>query len=551
MNMCRFLTIVLLLVWNIGRASEAPRALRSAMGSFNSEQLLKDITVLSSTEFEGRAPGTVGEEKTVRYLTEQFRNLGLAPGNPDGSYVQKVPLVGSRAIDPEIAFKVGNQTNVLKFPEQGVIWTKRQVPEVSVRDSELVFVGYGVVAPEYKWDDFKDEDLRGKTLLFLINDPQVPDPRAPESLDERMFRGKAMTYYGRWTYKFEIAAKRGAAAAIIVHETGPAGYPWSVVVDSNSRENFDLKSPDGNAQRCAVEGWVGEEQARKLCAQAGFDFSTLKTNATNKEFRPIPLGVRANLVLKNSMREVDSQNVVARLEGSNSQLKQELVIYTAHWDHLGRDTNLAGDQVFHGALDNASGVAGLLQLARAYRNLPVPPKRSVLFLSVTAEEKGLLGSRYYAQHPLFPIKDTIANINMDGLNPWGKTADIEIIGAGNSTLEDTLAGIAKGQSRIVDPESRPERGYFYRSDQLEFAKVGVPVLYTKTGTNYLGKTPGFGLQKLDEYTSHDYHKVSDQIKPDWDFSGAVEDLQLLFQVGWTVANGQQKPAWKPASEFKK
>ena len=530
-------------------AADPPRVMRQALASVNPENLLRNIRVLASDDFEGRAPGSSGEERTVTYLTEQFRAIGLQPGNPDGTYIQRVPLLGSTAQNPSISFEVRGQRTELAFPDQGVIWSKRQVPEVKVEDSEVVFVGYGVVAPEYKWDDFKDVDVRGKTILVLINDPQVPDSRDPEHLDPSMFKGRAMTYYGRWSYKFELAAKKGAAAAIIVHETGPAGYPWSVVVDSNSRENFDIKNPDQNLNRAAIEGWITLEQARKLCARAGFDFDTFKTNATSKEFRPVTLGIKANFALKNQMREVNSQNVVARLDGSSSKLKDDFVIYTAHWDHLGRDPKLTGDQIFHGALDNASGVAGLLELARAYRKLGSPPKRSILFLSVTAEEKGLLGSRYYAQHPIYVLDQTFADLNMDGLNPWGRTADVEIIGAGNSTMEDLLARAAAEQGRVVHPESRSERGYFYRSDQFEFAKVGVPVLYIKTGTNYIGKPTGFGLQKLDDYTAHDYHKVSDTIKPDWDLSGAVEDLRLLFQVGWTVANGDKRPTWKPGSEF--
>jgi Zn-dependent M28 family amino/carboxypeptidase len=359
-----------------------------------------------------------------------------------------------------------------------------------------------------------------------------------------------MTYYGRWTYKFETAAAKGAAAAIIVHETGPAGYPWAVVVDSNSRENFDLVTTDRNQNRADIEGWITFDAARKIFARAGFDFETLKKLAASKEFKPVSLRTKASFALKNEIRRVQSYNVVARLEGGSRKLRTEQIIYSAHWDHLGRDLKQVGDQVYHGAVDNASGVAGLLELARAYSRLPSPPKRSILFLSSTAEEKGLLGSKYYAQQPLYPLERTLANFNMDGLNPWGRTRDLQIIGQGNSTLEDTLTAAAMAQNRVVNPESQPERGYFYRSDHFEFAKVGVPALYFKAGTNYVGKPAEFGLQKLEEYTKNDYHKVTDDVKPGWDFSGAVEDLKLLFQVGWIIAESDEWPKWKQESEFR-
>ncbi len=513
--------------------------------------LLKHVKVLSADELEGRAPATKGEELTVTYLTQQFRAAGLKPGSPDGTFVQRVPLVGSTASDVKVLFRVKEQAFDLSFPTQAVIWTKQFVPEINVVNSELVFVGYGIVAPEYGWDDFKGVDVRGKTIVFLVNDPQIPDPRDSSKLDDKMFKGRAMTYYGRWTYKFEIAAERGAAAAIIVHETGPAGYPWAVPMGSNSRENFDLQAADRNMKRAAIEGWIHLDQARQLFTAAGQDFEQLKQKALSKEFRPIPLAGTASFHLRNAMRDVVSQNVVAKVEGSDPMLKDEYVIYTAHWDHLGRDATLKGDQIFNGARDNGTGCAALLEIAKQFARAKTPPKRTVLFLAVTAEEKGLLGAKHYAEHPLYPIKRTVANINMDNMNPWGRTRDINVIGLGQTTLEDVLGDAAAGRGRVLTPDSEPEKGLYFRSDHFEFAKVGVPGLYTHTGTQFIDKPAGFGREKIESYTAKDYHKVSDEIQSDWDLSGLADDAELLFEVGWKVANGQRHAEWKLGSEFRK
>ncbi|MBI3874805.1 MAG: M20/M25/M40 family metallo-hydrolase, partial [Verrucomicrobia bacterium] len=486
---------------------------------------------------------------TVNYLIEQFKRLGLKPGNPDGTFIQNVPLVG-HTTRPTASYRVGNQRTELPFPSDCVVWSKRFMPEVNVTDSEMIFVGYGVVAPEYDWDDFKGADVRGKTIVMLVNDPPVPDPRDPSKLDEKIFGGKAMTYYGRWTYKYEIAAAKGAAAALIVHETGPAGYPWFVVVGSNSRENFGLAAPDKNMGRAAVEGWVTLDVAKKLFSAVGKDFDQMKKAAVQRDFKPGPLGANASFTIKNFLREVASRNVIAKLEGSDPKLKDEYLIYTAHWDHLGRDPKLEGDQIYNGAYDNASGTAALLELAEAWTKQKPPPKRSILFLAATAEEKGLLGAKYYAEHSLYPLNRTLANLNMDGVNPWGRTRDLDIIGIGKSTLEDLLTEAAKRQGRITKPESEPEKGYYYRSDHFEFAKAGVPAMHFSAGLDYIGKSPGWGRQKREEYTAKDYHKVSDEIKPDWDLSGAVEDVQLLFIIGESVVNGSHWPEWRSGAEFK-
>jgi Zn-dependent M28 family amino/carboxypeptidase len=526
-----------------------PEPLKPAAGSIRSEDLLRHIKVLSSDEFEGRGPGTRGEDFSVNYLVDQFKKIGLRAGNPDGSFIQKVPLMGVTA-ESVVNLQVAGRKLELALPGDCIATSLRFEPEVKVTDSEVVFVGYGIEAPEYGWDDYKDVDVRGKTLVMLVNDPPIPDPSDPSRLDEKMFKGRAMTYYGRWTYKYEIAARKGAAAALIVHETGPAGYPYFVLVASHARENFDLQAPDRNASRVPVQGWLTESKARELCQVAGHEFNALKQAALKKDFKPVPLGARAGFAIKNQLREVASQNVVGKIEGSDPRLKNEYVVFTAHWDHIGRNEKLAGDQIFNGALDNASGTAGLLELAEAFTRLKTAPKRTVIFLAVTAEEKGLLGAKYYVEHPLYPLERTLANLNMDGINPWGRTHDVEVIGFGNSTLEDLLREAATGQGRGLKPDSGPEKGRYFRSDHFEFAKLGVPGLYLKSGVDYVGKPAGFGKQKTDEYTERDYHKVTDEMKPDWDMSGGVEDLRLLLEVGWRVAETSHWPEWKPGSEFK-
>lgn len=519
-----------------------------AIASINGDEILKHIKVLSSDEFEGRAPGTKGEELTVNYLTEQFKTLGLKPGNPDGTYIQKVPLAGFTP-KPDLSFNVSGKKLALDYSKDYIARSLRYVPDVTIDNSDVVFVGYGVVAPEYNWDDFKGVDVKGKTIVFLINDPAIPDPSDPSKLDDKMFKGKAMTYYGRWTYKFEIASKMGAAAAIIVHETGPAGYPF-VALSSWRQENFDIRAADKNMSRVSAEAWISDVKARELFKAAGQDFDKLKKDALSRDFKPVPLNAKANIKIQTTLREIDSKNVIAKLEGSDARLKEEYVIYTAHWDHMGRDPKLKGDQIFNGALDNASGTAALLEIAKAFTKLKTPPTRSVLFLAVTGEEKGLLGAKYYAANPLYPLDRTLADINMDGINQWGKTKDFTVIGLGNTTLDDRLTEIAKSQGRVIKPDAEPEKGFFYRSDHFEFAKHGVPALHVDAGTEYIGKPEGYGMKKREEYNTKDYHNVSDEVKPDWDLSGAVEDLQLLFQLGYDVASSEKWPEWKPGTEFK-
>jgi Zn-dependent M28 family amino/carboxypeptidase len=515
-------------------------------------RLLENIKVLSSDEFEGRAPASKGEKLATKFIEAQFKQIGLKPGNPDGTYFQKVPLVGI-STDPSAQLVFTDTTSgrnmALKYADEFVAWTPRLQPAVEI-DADMIFVGYGVVAPEYHWDDYKGLNVKGKVLVMLINDPPVPDPSDPSQLDEKTFKGKAMTYYGRWTYKFEIAAEKGAVGCLIVHQTGPAGYPWSVVKNSNTSEHFDLVAADKGMSRLAVEGWITHSKANELFALAGKDLASLEKAAVSRDFRPVDLHVKASLSFKNKIRTIESKNVVAKLTGADPKLRDQYVIYTAHWDHLGIGPEVNGDKIYHGAIDNASGVAGLLEVARAYTAVQPPPRRSILFLSVTAEEKGLLGSRYYAQHPLYPLARTLAEINMDGLNMLGRTKDIEIVGLGQSTLDDIVQNVAAEQGRVVKPDAEPEKGYYYRSDHFNFAQQGVPALDPGSGVDYVGKPAGWGLQMRQKWTAEDYHKPSDKIKPDWDLAGAVDDLQLFAEVGYRVANAQSFPAWKPGSEFR-
>jgi Zn-dependent M28 family amino/carboxypeptidase len=529
--------------------ADPPSVPKEAGDAITALDLLKHIKILASDEFEGRAPGSKGEELAVKYISEQFKALGLKPGNPNGTYTQEVPLAGI-VTTPTASFSVGDKKTELKFPDDYVASSARLQSDITAENTDIVFVGYGVVAPEFGWDDYKDVDVKGKTILMLINDPAIPDPADPTKLDPKMFKGNAMTYYGRWTYKYEIAAQKGAAAAIIIHETVPAAYPYSVVMSSWAKENFEIDAANKNMDAVQIRSWITLDVAKKLFADCGVDFEPLKKAAITKEFRPVSLNAKASFHLKQTVRPFKSHNVVGKLEGSDPKLKDEWVLYTAHWDHLGRHEELKGDQIFNGAADNASGVGGLLELAAGYMKLKPAPKRSILFIATTAEEAGLLGAKFYAEHPLYPIAKTLADINMDGLSLWGKTRDIEDISYGNSDLDDMLAAAATKQGRVMNPNSQPEKGGFYRADQFEFSKVGLPSLYTGAGKDVIGKPPGFGQQKKDEYVAQHYHQPSDEVDPAWDLAGAADDLRLLFQVGYQVANGDKFPEWKTGTEFK-
>jgi len=541
--------VTLIATVSVLRAAD-PVPLRS-LPAIDPAVVLGHVKALASDAFEGRAPGTAGEEKTVAYLVDAFKKLGLKPGNPDGTYVQKVPLVGITPAAAPLTVSGGSGAGAatLAWRDDVVAWTKRVTDEVKLDASELVFVGYGVEAPEYRWDDYKGVDVAGKTLVMLVNDPPVPDPADAAALDAKTFGGRAMTYYGRWTYKYEIGAKKKAAAVLIVHETGPAGYPFAVV-QGKTGEQFTFVTSGKNMERVAVEGWITLDKAKALFARAGQDFDRLKAQAATRAFTPVPLGLKASMTIHNTLRRIDSQNVVARLDGSDPAVKDEHVVFTAHWDHFGVGEPIAGDKIYNGAKDNATGTAALLETARAFTRLPKPPRRSILFLSVTAEEQGLLGSEYYAAQPLYPLAKTLADINMDALNVTGRTKDLVIIGLGASELDDYARAAAKEQGRTLKPDAEPEKGFYYRSDHFNFAKVGVPALNTDEGVEFVGKPPAFGTEVRERYTNDRYHKPSDEVTADWDLSGLAEDVQLLFTVGYRVAQADRYPAWAAGNEFK-
>ncbi|HET9417880.1 MAG TPA: M20/M25/M40 family metallo-hydrolase, partial [Chthoniobacterales bacterium] len=493
-------------------AAELDDKLKPGLDAITPDGMLAHIKTLASDEFEGRAPGSKGEELSIKYISDQLKAIGLKLGNPDGSYFQEVPLAGITS-DPRMTFvAAGKPAMELKFPDDFVASSARLQNEIKIDNSDIVFVGYGVVAPEYGWDDYKDVDLRGKTILMLIGDPPVPDPNDPSKLDEKMFKGRAMTYYGRWTYKYEIAAQKGAAAAVIIHETEPAAYPWQVVRSSWSKENFELDTPDKNMRAVQARSWITVDVAKKLLADCGQDFDALKKSAVMNNFRPVALNAKAKIDIKQTLRAFKSRNVIGKLDGSDPKLKDECLLYTAHWDHLGRHPELQGDQIFNGAVDNGSGCAAVLQLAAAFTKLNPPPKRTVLFMCTTAEEAGLLGAKWYVEHPLYPLEKTLADINIDSMNVWGKARDVEDTSYGFSTLDDMLADAAKRQERVAIPNARPEKGSIYRADNFEFSKVGLPSLYIGKGEHLLSRAENAPLRS-DEFDLKDYHQVTDEIKP--------------------------------------
>ena len=513
-----------------------------ALRSITRDDLKAEIQVLSSDDFEGRAPSTPGEEKTIRFLKEKFARLGLQPGNGQ-SYVQEIPLteITSSPVG-DLVVSGDNSTDRLRYRDEFVASTRRMIERVEIEGSEIVFVGYGIVAPEWGWDDYKGTDVRGKTVVMLINDPGFA------MKDTSLFNGDAMTYYGRWTYKYEEAARHGAAGAFIVHETEPAAYPWAVVNNSFTGPQMNFAAEDGNIACAAVEGWLTADAARKVFRQAGLDFDEVKAGAARREFKPIPLGLEASVTIENSIRGAVSSNVLGLLPGG--ERKDEYIIYMAHWDHLGIDTSRAGDRIFNGALDNATGVAGLLEIAEAFTKLKETPSRSILFLAVTCEEQGLLGSEYYAQHPVYPLDHTVAVLNMDAMNIMGPMKDITVIGYGDSELDDYLVDAAKTQGRVVRPDPDPAKGFFFRSDHFSLAKRGVPALYIGGGTDHVVHGTEWTREQRDKYTAEKYHKPSDEFDPGWDLSGTVDDLRLLFRVGYRLAGESTFPNWKEGATFK-
>ncbi len=542
--MSRRISFVLILAVVLGFAacaSEESR-MRTALDSLAAQDLAQDTKILASDEFEGRGLASKGEEKTIAFLQQEFTKIGLRPGN-GSSFVQEIPMVEITA-EPGAKLEIKSAKKPLVFTagNEFVARTQRVAETISIVDSDMVFAGYGIVAPEYGWNDYAGVDVKGKTVVVLVNDPGY----ATE--DPALFTGRAMTYYGRWVYKYEEAARQGAAAVFIVHETAPAAYGWNVVQTGWTGSKFNLLSPDNNMSRCAADGWLHVDAARKIFEAAGMKYEEMKEAAAKRGFKPVALGLKAGLTFKNAVRNVISRNVIALWPGA--QAPDECVIYMAHWDHFGLNPSLQGDQIFNGAVDNATGTAALLELAEAFKAMGKAPRRSILFLSVTGEEQGLIGSEYYATHPVFPTAKTVAAINLDAMNVQGKMKDITVIGYGLSELDGYIEAAAKEQGRTVNPDPTPEHGSYFRSDHFPFAKQGIPAVYPSGGIDHVEHGKEWTLDKKNKYTADNYHKPSDEFDPNWDLSGAVDDLRLLFKAGYNLAMGSTFPDWKEGSEYK-
>jgi Zn-dependent M28 family amino/carboxypeptidase len=523
-------------------ACAAERASAPGIDGLDEATFRRHIAALAADEFEGRKPATPGEEKTVEYIRRQFEAVGLKPGN-GSTFYQSVPLVEITA-DPNTTLTVsnGSETRGFKYRDDMVVWTKRVVADSALEQSELVFVGYGIVAPEYEWNDYAAADIKGKTAVILINDPGFVTE------DPKLFNGRAMTYHGRWTYKYEEAMRQGATGALIIHDTAPAAYGWEVVQSGWTGPQLDKASADGNVGRVAIEGWISGQAAEDIFKLAGKDLTALKAAAVSRDFKAMPLNVRASVAVHNSIRRSNSSNVVGILPGSKRP--DEYMLYMAHWDHLGRSDAVTGDNIYNGAIDNGTGTAALIMLAQAFARAKRAPQRSVIFVAVTAEEAGLLGSAHYADHPLYPLERTAAIINMDALYAGGPTRDVAVIGYGSSELEDYLREAAGKQDRVVKPEPTPERGFFYRSDHFNLAKKGVPALYFKLGTDDREHGEAWGRQQQDDYVAQRYHKPSDAYDPSLDLRGSMQDIELFYAVGYRIANEKGWPEWNRGNEFR-
>lgn len=507
----------------------------------NAATIKERIAVLANDSLEGRGPGTRGEERTIAYLVSQYKQLGLEPAGDHGTYVQNVPLTGVR-IDPSVTMDIacGKQSIRLKFPDEFIARTGVYEPVVSVKDADMVFVGYGIVAPEYGWDDYKGVDVTGKILLMMNDDPNTSD--------STFFAGKGRTYYGRWTYKYEIAAKKGALGAIVIHTNESAGYPYQVVRTSWSQENFDMENP-GEHRDIKLKGWTTEEATQRYLALAGFNLQKLMALAQRKEFRPVPLGLTVSTTMKYSIRRMETHNVIGILRGSDSKLKEEYVAFSAHHDHFGIGVSVDGDSIYNGALDNASGVSMMMAIAEEFGAMKEQLKRSLLFAAVAAEEKNLLGSRYFAEHSTIPLASTVANINIDAINIWGKTKDVVCLGAERSTLEKDVEATAKAMGLVVRPDAFPEQGSFYRSDHFSFAKMGIPALSIDGGTEYIGKPATYGKEVADEFNKKHYHQPSDELRDDWNYEGAIQQGEFAVRLAQRLANALSMPVWNNGDEF--
>lgn len=536
---------LLLLPALAGAATPAPApvtpAEKAAAKAITEDEIRGHTRFLASDLLEGRAPATRGDKLAQEYIQAQMESLGLEPGAAEGSWIQKVPLVGIVGKVPE-KLSVSRDARKAEFTklQDYVAFSGTQKPQSQVNAAEIVFVGYGIVAPEFQWDDYKDVDVKGKVLLMMNNDPED---------DPKTFAGKTRLWYGRWDYKYSIAAQKGAVGAFIIHTQPSAGYPWQVVQTSWSRERFEL--PYEGEPRVEIKGWFTEDASKKIVALGGQDLDRLRAGALKRDFRPTPLGVTLSLAIENTVQTKESGNVVGKLPGSDTRLAREAVIYTAHHDHLGMKTDPkpGEDAIFNGALDNASGVAAMIAIVKAFGELPKAPRRTVYFAAVTAEEQGLLGSEYLARHPPIEPGRIAANINIDGVSIFGRTKDLTVIGLGKSELDATITSLAKMQGRVVKPDQFPDRGFFYRSDQFNLAKIGVPAAYFDSGTEVIGKPPGWGTKRIEEWEAKDYHQPSDHLTDAWDLGGAIEDAQLAFWLGVKVANADRMPNWTPGDEF--
>ncbi|MDN3389926.1 M28 family metallopeptidase [Pseudoalteromonas sp. APC 3691] len=519
--------------------SITPTDVTNGYNSIQADELAKHVKVLASDEFGGRAPSSPGEKLTLDYLTAQFKALGLEPGNGD-SYLQEVPLVSLEA-DANMVLSIGGKD--YQYKKDMVMGSSRISAQEGIENSELVFVGYGVNAPEYNWNDYEGLDVKGKTVVMLVNDPGFA------TKDPTLFTGDAMTYYGRWTYKYEEASRQGAAGAIIIHETAPASYPWSVVENSWSGEQFGFQKENNNVDRVAVEGWVTTDVAKELFTKAGLDFDTVKTNAAKGAYHVDMGDLTASVNVKNTIKKSVSYNFIATLPGSEKP--DEHVIYSAHWDHLGTDKTRKGDQIYNGAHDNATGTAGLIEVAEAFTKLPKHPSRSMTFLAVTAEEQGLLGSKYYAANPVIAADKTVANINMDSLNLLGKVKDMNVVGIGKSQMDEFLETAAKEQGRTISGDPKPSSGGYYRSDHFAFANMGIPAMYAGGGTVAADEETANYRKRMSLVLRGCYHQPCDRYRDEWDLSGAVQDLQLFYKVGFDISETEQWPTWNTNSEFQR
>lgn len=529
---------------DMAAGSDSPENTMPDLPALDAAALAENIKTLASDDYMGRAPATEGGQKTIAWLMETMANIGLEPANGD-SYLQDVPLV-EVTVDPAASSFTLNgddgSSQILSYGDEIMFWTKQVTEETSFDNSDLVFVGHGVVAPEYGWNDYEGMDVTGKTVVMLVNDPGY------RMQDSELFNGKAMTYYGRWTYKFEEAARQGAAAALVIHQTAPAAYGWGVVSGSWSGPQLDLQRPDNGAGRTKLEGWITEDVARNLFKQAGLDFDKMEQASLSADFSPVKMGgLTASGTIKNVIKRSASQNVAGKIIGS--KYPDEYVLYMAHWDHLG-NSGEGEDHIYNGAVDNATGTAGILSIAESFANAETPPERSILFLAVTAEESGLLGSAYFAEDPFVPLKNIIGGINIDAILPAGPAKDIMVVGFGASELEDLLAAQAKKRDRYLRPDAEPEKGYFYRSDHISLAKKGVPMLYADSGIDLIDGGEEAGRAFAEGYTSERYHKPSDEYSDDWDINGIVSTLEILRDVGADMAYSDIRPNWYEGNEFR-